>query len=69
MGFVTEVWVWGNRILIKFHVKHHLEEQPKGIIFKLISQLPFMKIVIYSENHKINTPVGKIKWYIQYNEL
>jgi hypothetical protein len=53
MGYVTEVWVWGNRILIKFLVKHHLEEQPKGMIFKFILQLTLMKIiVIYSENHK-----------------
>jgi hypothetical protein len=53
MGYVTEVWVWGDRILIKFHIKHHLEE-PKGILFKFILQMPLMKIVIYSENHKKN---------------
>jgi hypothetical protein len=53
MGYVTEVWVWGNRILIKFHVKHHFEEQPRGITFKFISQLPLMNIVIYSDNHRI----------------
>jgi hypothetical protein len=53
MGYVPEVWVWGNRILIKFLVEHHLEEQHKGIIFKCTLQLPLMKIiVIYSENHK-----------------
>ena len=61
MGYVPEVWVWGNRILIKFLVEHHLEEQHKGIIFKCTLQLPLMKIiVIYSENYKkINKPVGK----------
>jgi len=52
MGYETEVWVWGNRILIKCNVMHHLEEQPKSTVLKFILQLPFIKIVIYSENHK-----------------
>jgi hypothetical protein len=52
MGYVTEVWVWGNRILIKFHVNHNLEEQLKCIIFKCILQLLLVKTAVYSENHK-----------------